>query len=146
VSAESVSQRPVPVPTEISQPHWQGCRAGELLVQQCDQCATYLFPPEQYCHRCLSPDLTWVRSSGLGNVHTFSTVWRPQQPAFSVPYVAAVVQLEEGWYMWTNLIDCDPADVFIDMPVEVAFVEVGADTTLPMFRPHSPGPGCRSGP
>ena len=128
---------PTPVPTEVSAPHWDGARKHALMVQRCADCDRYVFPPERGCYFCLGDDLRWVRSSGLGTVHTFSVVWRPQQPTFSVPYIAAVVHLDEGWYMWTNLVGVDPEHVSIDMEVQAAFTPVEGGVVLPTFAPRS---------
>ena len=133
--AKTHSTRPLPQPTVLTAPHWDGCRRGALLVQRCRSCQTYVFPPQPHCPGCLSADMTWVESSGHGTVHTYSIVWRPQQPAFEVPYIVIVVRLQEGWHMISNMVGCDPAAVRVGMPVEVAFQEVGEDFFLPMFRP-----------
>jgi uncharacterized protein len=129
--------RPRPVPTELSAPHWEGCRHGSLLVQQCESCATYVSPPEPFCPGCLADQLTWQRSSGKGEVHSYSVVWRPGHPAFEVPYTVVVVRLSEGWHMMSNLIACPPDEVNVGMPVEVAFEEAEADLWLPFFRPSA---------
>jgi uncharacterized OB-fold protein len=68
-------------------------------------------------------------------VHTYTVVWRPPQPVFEAPYIPIVVELDEGWHMISNLIQCDPADVHVDMPVEAAFVPQAGGITLPMFVP-----------
>jgi uncharacterized protein len=127
--------RPLPQPTPLSAPHWEGCRHGHLLVQRCSDCGSYVFPPGPNCTSCLSEDLEWVESTGHGTVHSYSVVWRPQQPAFSVPYIVLVVQLSEGWHMLSNLTHCDPGDVWVGMPVEVAFQQIDGQAWLPMFRP-----------
>jgi uncharacterized OB-fold protein len=95
-----------------------------------------VFPPEPNCTTCLSPDLGWVESAGRGVVHSYSVVWRPQQPAFEVPYIVAVVRLDEGWHMMTNVVGCDPADVQVDMRVNVEFDDVAPNVSLPVFRPE----------
>ncbi len=126
---------PLPQPTALSQPHWDGCKRGELLVQRCLDCQGYVFIPQQACTHCLSDRLEWVRSSGTGTLYSYTTVYRPQQPSFETPYVSAIIEVEEGWYMLTNLIGLEPEDVRIGMPVEVDFHELSEEITLPYFRP-----------
>ena len=93
---------PVPRASELSLPHWEGCKRGELLVQQCQDCSSYIFTPELACTKCLSGQLEWVKSSGKGIIYSFTVVHRPQRPEFNVPYVAAIIELEEGWHMLSN--------------------------------------------
>jgi uncharacterized OB-fold protein len=80
-------------------------------------------------------DLEWQDSSGRGTLYSHSVVMRPQQPSFEPGYIAAIVQLEEGWKMLTNIIECEVEDLRIGMAVEVVFRPVSADITLPYFRP-----------
>ena len=136
----TVATRPVPRPTDVSRPHWDGARRGELLVQRCTDCGRHVFLPALVCPYCAGVALEWTRSSGLGVVDTFTVVWRPASPAFDAPYVVAVVELDEGWHMLTNVVDCEPGEVWIGLPVEVAFRDVSDEITLPMFRPR-PRPG-----
>jgi uncharacterized OB-fold protein len=125
---------PVPVPTDLSRPHWDGCSRGELLFQRCGSCAKAVFPPALSCPLCTSLELSWEQSSGRGVVYSHTVVWRPQVPAFEVPYVVAVVAVEEGWHLFTNVVGTDPATVHAGQPVHVQFVPVGG-VTLPYFTP-----------
>jgi uncharacterized protein len=131
--------RPLPRPTPVSQPFWDGCRDGRLLIQRCQECQGYVFLPQEFCSHCLATALTWVQARGTGRVITYTVVGRPQTPAFEVPYVIAIVQLEEGVDLLTNLTEVDPAGVTIGMPVEVRFVPIGDpavnDAVLPFFAP-----------
>lgn len=126
---------PVPRPTAVSAPHWSGGKAGELRVQQCDGCDRYVFNPAYVCPFCTSDRLTWRTSSGRGEVHTMTTVHRAPTPGVETPYVVVVVELEEGWHMLSNVVGCAPDEVRIGMPVQVDFVDVSADVSLPVFRP-----------
>ena len=128
---------PLPQPTELSQPYWDACRRGELIVQRCDDCGEHVFIPQVACTRCFSSNLSWVPSRGRGTVYSFTVVHRPQQPDFAVPYVVAIVEMEEGWYTLTNIVGCDPQAVRIDMPVEVDFRAMSDMITLPFFHPSS---------
>ena len=126
---------PLPRPTPLSAPHWEGCREGELRVQRCADCQTYVFIPQPACTSCFSEALEWTAMRGRGVVYSYTVVHRPQRPQFRVPYVVAIVELEEGCHMMTNLIGVDPDDVRIGMEVEVEFVERSETITLPYFRP-----------
>ena len=127
---------PLPQPTPLSRPHWDGCREGVLRVQRCGDCDAYVFVPQWFCPRCQSEALAWVESSGRGTVYSLTTVYRPQRPEFEVPYTVAIVELEEGVHMLTNLVDCAIEDCRIGMPVQVTFQKMSDDITLPMFRPQ----------
>lgn len=128
-----MTTRPLPQPTALTQPFWDGCREHRLTVQQCSACATFVFIPQAFCPACLSPDLAWVGSTGRGTIVTYTVVWRPQTPAFEAPYIVAVVRLDEGYEMLTNVVDVDPDDVAIGAPVSVRFVDVTKDVALPCF-------------
>ncbi len=126
---------PLPRPTDLSKPHWDGCRDGVLRVQRCSACDAYVFIPQPICTACQGDDLEWVESSGRGRVYSFTTVHRPPRAEFEVPYVVAIVELEEGWHMLTNIIGCAADAVQVDMPVEVCFERMSEEITLPRFRP-----------
>lgn len=125
---------PEPKPTELSQAHWQACHDGKLLVQQCTQCAVYVFPPEPVCPQCFTASLQWQESSGKGRLYSFTVVHRPQTPAFDTPYIAAIVELQEGWHMLSNIVDCPIDKLTINQALEVHFVKRG-NSVLPFFRP-----------
>ena len=130
-------QIPLPMPTPITQPFWDGCKRGELLFQRCRDCKGITFVPQPACSHCLSPNLEWDKGSGLGTVYSHSVVWRPQTPAFEVPYVVAIIDLEEGYQMLSNVVDCDHSEVKVGMPVEVTFRPITEEITLPYFRPRA---------
>jgi uncharacterized protein len=125
-----------PVPhasSELSVPFWQGCGAGELRYQRCESCGVSNFPPTEYCRQCLSAELRWDRSGGLGEIYSWTVVHRPVTAEFAPPYAPAIVTLDEGYQMLTNIIGVAPADLAIGMRVRVQFRAVGADVTLPYF-------------
>ena len=95
------------------------------------------------CAVCTSGDLTWEVSSGRGEVYSWTTVWRPQSPAFEVPYVPVIVAMDEGWHVLADLVGCEHDAVHIGMPVEVEFFAHPGGITLPYFHPI--GPDARSG-
>ena len=122
------------IPTALSEPFWAACREERLTVQRCRDCGAYVFIPQPCCGECLSDELEWVESSGKGTLYSFSTVYRPQQPSFEVPYTVVVVEIEEGWYMLSNLVGVEPDDVEIGTPLEVFFEKRSEEITLPLFR------------
>ena len=126
---------PHPHPSPLTQPYWDGCTRGELLFQRCADCGRATHTPAYICAHCTSQALTWETSAGTGAVYSWTTVWRPQIPAFDVPYVAAIVDMDEGWYVLSNLIGCDVDDVEIGMRVQVEFHPIEGGYRLPYFRP-----------
>lgn len=138
-------RRPLPKPDEDTEPFWEACRQKELRMQRCLECGTLRFRPRVVCPSCLSEQSEWALLSGRGIVHTFGVVYSPILPAFKdeLPYTIALVDLDEGPRMTTRIVECAPGDVFIGMPVEVCFVPVAENVTLPCFRPALPGDGDR---
>lgn len=114
---------------------WEGVDAGELRIQRCAGCGELHHPPRPMCHACHSVEWDWVVSSGRGVVHSFVVYHRPVVPPFEEPYVVAVVELEEGTRLVTNVVGVPPGEVHIDMPVECRFDEVDEGFVLPQFYP-----------
>ncbi len=132
-----VMEKPLPNPTEDSAPYWAAAHRGELRMQRCEGCGHIRFPPSLLCPRCLSSGAEWVRLGGRGRVYSWIVVHQSQHPAFNadVPYNVAIVELDEGPRLHTNILDCPNDQICIGMPVEVVFDKVSDDTTLPKFRP-----------
>ena len=128
--------RPAPVPTPETAHYWEGTARGELLLQRCRGCATTYFPPQPFCPACSNDDIEVVRASGHGRLHGYVITQRAA-PGFEAPYVIAVVELDEGPRLLTNLVGVapDPDRLVLDAPVEVGFEPVG-DVALPVFRPR----------
>jgi len=129
--------KPIPVPNEDSKPYWEGCNAGKLLIQRCKACATPRFYPRIVCGSCGSMDSDWIETTGRGSVFSYSIIHRAPSPAFKddVPYVLAIVELEEGVRMMTNVVKCDVSTVAIGMPVQVVFDRVSEEIAVPKFVP-----------
>lgn len=129
--------RPVPVPTPVTQPFWDGAKAGELRLQRCEDCAEHVFYPRVGCPFCGSSRLEWTAVSGRARLSSYVIVHVPA-PGFAddAPYVLALVQLDEGPRMMTNLVNVppDPGALPLDMPLEVVF-EPRRDHAIPMFQP-----------
>lgn len=119
-------------------PYWEGCRRGELRYQRCDACGASNLRPASSCARC-DGEVSWAVSLGRGRLYSWTVVWRPQHPSFRVPYAPAIVQLDEGFFLLTAIVGCEPDDLRADLPVEVEFHPAGDEITLPYFRPVEGG-------
>ena len=133
--------KPLPVPTAESRPFWEGCRNHEFLLPNCRRCHSYWFPPTILCPECLSTEWDWVKASGRGRVYSFGVYHRLYHPGFreDVPYVLAVVSLDEGPRVIGSLVDCAPEDVECEIPIEVVFEDVTDEVTLFKFRKVAEG-------
>ena len=130
-------KKPLPTVTGETMPFWDACRRGELLIQKCNGCSEYQFYPRGICAGCWTTDIAWARASGRGTVWTFTVTGQNRTPGFAeeVPYVVALVELEEGVKLFTNIVECDPREVKIGMPVEVTFVQATDRISVPYFKP-----------
>jgi uncharacterized OB-fold protein len=126
---------PLPQPSPLTQPFWDGCARGELLFQRCGSCRRPIFNPAPMCRFCGGTELAWERSAGAGEIYSWTVVWRPQTPSFRVPYAPVIVNLDEGYQMVSTLIGCDPREVRSGMRVTVEFHSIGGGVKLPYFRP-----------
>lgn len=124
-----------PEPTEISQPFWDACCEGRLVMQACEDCGELAFYPVRMCPHCGGGRLDWQEVSGRARIHSLTVVMRPSAPVFaeSVPYVVALVELDEGPIMMTNIVGEGAREAGIGDPVRVQFEAVG-EVTLPRFR------------
>jgi uncharacterized OB-fold protein len=135
-------RRRLPQPTAESQPFWDGCARRELLIQRCETCGRFWFPPSNRCQHCWSPEFTWQRVSGRARLYSFTVFHRAYaaELADQLPYVVGVVELEEGPRLITNIVGCDPAGVRVDMPVGVVFDEIAEGVALHAFAPQEDDP------
>ena len=114
---------------------WEGTAAGELRIQRCPACGTLRHPPGPMCPSCGADKQDWIVASGQATVFSYVVHHHPPVPGKTLPFVVALVELDEGVRMLGELLDVDPADVEIGMPVEVALTEVDDGLTLPNWRP-----------
>ncbi len=132
--------RPLPTPDPVTAPFWASLKAHAIQLQRCRDCDRFIYYPRALCPACLSDDLAWTPISGRGVVHAFTIPHRHPNPAFGsqAPYVVALIELEEGARMLSNLVDVDPTPdaVKVGMSVEIAYDDVSDEITLPMFRPR----------
>ena len=130
------AKRARPQPTPETRHYWEGARAGELRLQRCDDCSHTYFPPRPFCPACASRKVSVFRASGRGRLFSYVINHRPP-PGFDGPTAIAVVQLEEGVKMATNIIDCPqtPEALQLDMALELAPTKVNDEISLPTWRP-----------
>jgi hypothetical protein len=130
--------KPLPDADNVSAPYWKAGSEGRLLVQECPTCGNRQWYPRAVCTAC-GADPEWLECSGKGIVHTFTVVRQFGMKPFrdEVPYVVAMIDLEEGPRMMGAVTDCEPDAVRIGMPVEVHFVEAAEDIGVPYWRPSA---------
>ena len=130
--------KPLPAVTEDGAPYWAACREGRLTAQRCTACRHLRWPPSVLCPKCLDEGTEWVSLSGRGTIYSWIIVHRPQHPAFfaDAPYNVAIVELEEGPRLHTNVVECTNDALRIGLPVEVVFEKKDDEITLPKFRPR----------
>jgi uncharacterized OB-fold protein len=127
-----------PHASDLSQPFWYGCALGELRFQRCDDCGLATHTPAYLCAHCASQRLSWERSAGTGTIYSWTIVWRPQSPAFEVPYAPVIVDVDEGWQILSNVIGCEPGAIAVGLRVTVEFHATESGFSLPYFRVDSP--------
>lgn len=130
--------KPLPQPNVVTQRFWASCKDGRFEFQRCKTCGHSQFPPRLTCTACHGADLDWLPSSGRGTVYSFTVVHRAPLDSFKadVPYVIAIVALDEGVRAMVNLRDVDPATVSIGMPIELFFEPTEGEYPLPQARPR----------
>lgn len=128
--------KPGPTTVPLTEPFWAAAADGRLLLQRCRCCGHHQHYPRVLCQRCWHTELDWVSSSGNGRVWTFTVVHRPGHPAWNadVPYVLAIVELDEGPRLLTNVVGVDPGEVSADQRVRARFTRQG-ELTLVHFEP-----------
>ena len=130
--------KPLPVVDSDTKPFWDGCRQGKLMLQRCAQCGHVRFPPTHFCSKCHSAAYELIESSGRGRVFSWIVVRHPvprEVYAAEVPYVVALITLDEGVRIPSNIVGVAPEKVTPNMPVRVKFLEVTPEITLPLFEP-----------
>jgi uncharacterized OB-fold protein len=140
VRTDTEYTKPIPQPDASEAPFWRGAAEGELRIQQCDQCGHYQHYPRKICTQC-GAEPGWTTTSGRGTVYTFTVIRQFGMPPFreELPYVVAMIELEEGVRMLANITDVDPDDVHIGMAVEAYAVLAEEGVGIPYWRP-APSP------
>ena len=132
-----MSSKPIPQPTPETAPFWEGCAIAELRLQHCRNCGHVQFPPRKLCSGCFSEDVEWRNASGHGTLRSWSLVVMPGAPGFEneVPYLSALVALDEGPTMLSVIRNCAVEDVDFDMRLEVIFEKRSETIFIPYFQP-----------
>ena len=137
--SQDAYRKPLPTPSPETRRFWEGCRNHELWLPYCRACQAFYFYPRDFCPRCFSWDIEWRQASGRGKVYTFAIKYRAYHPGWTdeTPYVTAIVQLDEGPRLFTNLVgvEADPKHLRCDMPVEALWDDITEEITLLKFRP-----------
>lgn len=128
---------PLLQPDAVSRPFWEACRRRELHASECADCAYLFLPLGPCCPRCWSSRVAPRAVSGRGRVFSFVVYRRTYHAAMPAPYVVALVELQEGPRLISNIVGCAIEEVEIDMPVRVRFEQAG-DFMLPRFERDSP--------
>jgi len=130
--------RLIPEVTPETEHFWRGGERGELVFLRCESCRNYIHPPSPVCPECLSRELSPEPVSGHGTVATYTVNHQPWNPSVKVPYVIALVEIDEqpSVRLMTNIVGCDPEDVHVGMRVRVKFEEQD-DVYLPLFEPEA---------
>ena len=129
---------PRPLNPDLTKPFWEAAQRQQLVLPRCTRCGRYHFYPRELCPYCFSPEREWVPASGRGRLYTYTLIYQPENRAFQpeVPYAHAIVRLEEGVAMVSNIVECRiPEDLRVDMPVVAVFDAVTPEWTLVKFKP-----------
>ncbi len=138
--------RPRPGITHDNSFFWEGVAQGKLLIQRCTACNVLRHPPSPMCPRCRSFDWNTREACGRGTIYSFVLHYHPRILPFEPGHPVAVIELEEGTRLVTDLVGIEPEDVEIGLPVEVEFNRVDDELILPQFRPsRSPEPASSRG-
>ena len=132
----SNGDRVMPTPTPETKHYWDGAKDGKLILQKCNDCSDNYFPPRPFCPKCGSRSVQEFQASGKGALYSYVINHLPS-PGFTPPFAIAVVELEEGPRLMSNIVECEqtPEALELDMPLEVTFEKLNDDITLPQFKP-----------
>jgi uncharacterized protein len=132
--------RPVPGPDADSAPYWAAAREGRLVVQRCDSCGHVQLYGRAVCTECWG-DVSWVEASGRGEVASWTVIRQNYSRPFRdwIPYVVALVDLEEGPRLMTNIVGCEPEEVTMGMKVVARFEELTPEVGIALFEPDRSG-------
>lgn len=127
----------LPQPNADTRPFWDFCSRHELRFQKCAACGHLRWPASFICPMCYDKSSEWVQSEGKGTVYSYVVYRQAFHPAFAedIPYVTAVIALEEGPHFLSGIVGCAPEAVHCGMPVELTWEDVGEGFSLPKFKP-----------
>jgi len=130
-------KKPIPVPVKWTKPYWDAAKKHRLIIKKCKRCGQLEHPPYLYCTNCHSEEHEWIEASGKATLYAYAVnVFGVPFPFWDdMPYVVAMVDLEEGPRMLTNIVQCDQSKLKNGMKLEVVFEDVSDEIALPKFKP-----------
>jgi uncharacterized OB-fold protein len=135
VSSSDAVARPSPIMTEDNEGFWAAAQERRLVTQRCCGCGRLQHPPRPMCPTCHSLELEEIDLAGTGVVYSYTILHHPKHPAFEYPVLAALIDLDEGVRVLSNLVGVPPGDVKIGLRVQVQFVPTRDDQSVPVFAP-----------
>jgi uncharacterized OB-fold protein len=128
--------KPLPVLNEDTRSFWNGCKEHQLRFQKCKDCGHIRWPVSLICPECYSQNTEWIVAGGKGKIYTFVVYHMAYHQGFEndLPYVVAIVELEEGPHILTNIVGCSPDEVKCDMRVELTWEDITEELSLPKFK------------
>jgi uncharacterized OB-fold protein len=128
---------PAPLITVANSAFWSATAEGRFVLQRCTKCSTVVWFPQRNCPACWTESLDTFEASGRGSVYSFTIIRRGSgEYRDAAPFVLAYVELVEGPRVLTNIVDCDPLEVRIDMPVHIVWHDTGEGNALYRFSPQ----------
>jgi uncharacterized OB-fold protein len=136
--SQAEAQRMEPPISHTAEPYWDATREERLVLQYCGDCGRAIWFPRALCPFCSSTNLQWQQASGRGTVYAVSVQYRPGTPQMKdrVPYAVALVDLEEGVRMLTNVVGCDAEDVVVGQTVRACWEPLTDGRNLLVFEPN----------
>jgi uncharacterized OB-fold protein len=135
-------EMPMPAANADTEGWWEAAAEHRLVVRTCDECGTRRHPPGPVCPNCRSRLAHWAELRGTGSVYTYTVVRQAFVPSLAdrLPYVVVAVELDDapGIRLVSNLVEADPSELEVGMPVEVVWEDMGPELALPRFRPAGP--------
>ena len=134
-----MSRRPPPDTRNAGRMYWKAATEGRLVLPHCTSCDRPFWHPRPHCPRCGSSAVVWNEASGRGSVHTFTIVRQSPDEQFRnrVPYVVAMIDLDEGVRIMSSVIYCDAESVTIGMRVRCTFECLDDAVGIPLFVPET---------
>jgi hypothetical protein len=131
--------KPLPKPDPVTKPYWDSLKEHAMKIQKCNDTGKFFFYPRGISPFTGSTNISWEAVSGRGEIYALTIIptQRSAWPGFEAPYVVAMVELEEGAKLMTNIVnvEADPEHVKVGMPVKVVYDDVTDEITLPKFEP-----------
>jgi uncharacterized protein len=140
VQPDTEPRRPAPILTDDNSLYWEGAAAGRLNAQRCGECGVLRHPPRPMCPHCHSLAIDVIELSGRGTLYSYAILHHPKSPAFDYPVRAALVDLEEGIRVLSELTEIATEDIHIGMPLQVSFVPTVDGHAVPVFSPVTGSP------